>query len=95
MIGRLDYPLFMHETVEANSVSVFPNPSDGVFTFRSGENISSISIYNTLGEVVAVLENVNALQLTISLSGQPQGMYVYRIVDEQGNVQTGEVVKGR
>lgn len=88
-------PLTLPGPWDVFELRVFPNPSDGVYTFRSPQNISSVTVYNALGQKVAVNENIDAVLWTINLSDQPEGIYVYRVVDENGNVETGELVKGK
>ena len=78
------------QTVSANqSISIFPNPSKGIFTlvFAGEAKQSQIEIYNLLGEKVA--QNVfanGAGNLEIDLSDRPDGIYFLQIKTAQGEV---------
>src|SRR3989304_7187345 len=40
----------VNELSNSFNISVFPNPSNGIFTLQSAEEITSVEIYNVLGE---------------------------------------------
>lgn len=68
-----------------------PNPSNGVYTFLA-TNIAGkykIDIYNIMGE--QVYDSPYNLKFThqINLGSQPQGVYLYRVVDENNNLLAG------
>ncbi len=72
-----------------NAVSVFPNPSSGSFTL-SLSNVNEkcqVEIYDVLGEkvTVATLKQVQG-DNSLNLSEQPNGIYFYRVLDENGGV---------
>ncbi len=83
-----------------SGVSVYPNPSTGMYTISLGypQFVSGlqtmVEVYNVLGE--QVLEQ--ALRFTqgdniLDLSGQPNGVYLYRLVSMGGNlIGEGKVV---
>jgi trimeric autotransporter adhesin len=76
-----------------NSLTIFPNPSNGVFTFQIALNTSGqIVVYNLLGEKVydATLRQAQG-ENQIDLSMHPAGMYLYRIMDGLGN----SIAKGK
>jgi hypothetical protein len=80
------------------TINVYPNPSNGVFTFQanSGQLIadSKIEIYNVLGEEI-YKNTFSALHSTLSvnISGQPSGIYLYRIISEKGEaIATGKLI---
>lgn len=69
--------------VEENSVEdnivIYPNPTKGNFSVR-GLGVSSMAVYNLLGE--KVLERVGAGD--IDLSGSPKGIYYAKIYNGTG-----------
>jgi carboxyl-terminal processing protease len=83
-------------------VAIYPNPSNGSFTL-SLSNVAEkccIEIYNVLGEKVYSqlstfpkgIPSDNS-QLPINISSQPNGIYLYRILRENGElVGEGKVV---
>jgi hypothetical protein len=73
------------------SIAVYPNPSTGVFTLtchcgQSGES-PIIRVYNLVGEQV-LTQTLRSVQgdNTIDISNQPDGVYLYRVVSESGNL---------
>ncbi len=72
-------------------VKIYPNPNDGEFIVtchseRSEESLPILKIYNALGQKV-LIETLHSAQgdNAIDLSSQPNGIYLYRIMDEKGN----------
>ncbi|HTB32226.1 MAG TPA: T9SS type A sorting domain-containing protein [Bacteroidia bacterium] len=81
-------------------VSVYPNPTTGIFTIAlvGAKNFvsSNIEIYNVLGERVLTEIRQLADDNRIDLSGQPNGVYFYRVVAANGNlIGEGKVVVER
>ena len=69
-----------------NSISVYPNPSTGIFTLSFPSSIthlpSSITIYNTIGEKVFNQQFNNLTIQQIDLTSQPKGIYFIKIIAE-------------
>lgn len=82
------------------TVLVYPNPSNGVFNidFHGTQNFVSkrIEVFNVLGEKVysALLPQIPKGALnTIDLSNQAKGVYLYRILTENGEyIASGKLV---
>jgi hypothetical protein len=66
-------------------VNVYPNPGSGIFTIKSSaENANSfIEVYNMLGEKVYSGAFQHQASFQINLTGQPNGMYFFRVTDNQ------------
>lgn len=82
-----------------NIVSVYPNPSKGVFNFiANGQQLlvnSKIEVYNMLGENIATINSLpsGGSGWALDLSGNPSGVYLYRILDNNGfAIATGKLV---
>ncbi len=74
-----------------SSINVYPNPSNGEFTIvAKSEELrakSIIEVYNVLGEkVYSNPFTFNNSQFTIDLSSQPNGIYFYRVIEEEGGL---------
>lgn len=71
-------------------ILVYPNPNSGIFTIQANNQQllanSYIEIYNVLGEKVYSQSKINNSQLTINLNNQPNGVYLYRIITETGDL---------
>jgi PKD repeat protein len=63
---------------EITGVSVYPNPTSGVFNVKLPSD-SKVEIYNTLGELVWKFENTNATTHTLNMSGYASGVYSLKI----------------
>jgi hypothetical protein len=83
----------------SNSVSVYPNPSKGVYAFEvKSEELkvkSIIEVYNVLGQQVysnSLVIPDSSFQ--IDLTAQPNGVYLYRVISETGTVMgEGKLIK--
>ncbi len=83
-------------------VKIYPNPNSGLFTVfchseRSEESPLIIEIYDVLGEKVFT-ESLRFAQgdNSIDLTNQPNGIYLYRVIGENGTlVGEGKVVVER
>jgi len=71
------------EVQENSNFSVFPNPSNGVFTIQNiGEDVTNIDVFNLLGEKVFQSTNnnlVNNNETAIDLSKKPKGIYFIQV----------------
>lgn len=68
------------------SVTAFPNPSNGIFTVNATLEISSIEIYNMLGEIVSTEKFADKKSVQqIDLSSNPGGIYLLRVYVSNGS----------
>ena len=79
---------------------IYPNPSSGIFTLSLSnpdsyrEDKCVVEIYDVLGEQV-LKETLRYTQgdNLINLSGQPNGIYLYKVINEDGDILgSGKVV---
>jgi hypothetical protein len=79
-----------------NSIAVYPNPFNDQTTFviRSEAMNESYSFEMTdvLGKTVRSLKNIAEKQFTVSRSGLENGMYFYKIINNEGVVGKGKVI---
>lgn len=84
-VGVNDYDL-------DNSVSVYPNPTNGNVTISCLPlAISNVSVYDVYGKLLNVVE-VNDSQVTIDFGGYASGVYFAKVTTENG-VVTKRIVK--
>jgi len=73
-----------------NGVTLYPNPNNGDFTVSITNyelGITDVEVYNVLGEkIYSNPFTINNSPFTINLTGQPNGVYFYRIVSENRNL---------
>lgn len=62
-------------------IEIYPNPSDGVFAIRSSNSDNSVTVINSLGQVVYKKEKMQA-EARVDLSGMKPGVY-FLIINEK------------
>ena len=75
-------------------ITVYPNPSQGEFTFEIPSNLNNaqLKVYNTLGQEVYSSE-VNTGKYQINLGNQSAGAYLYRLLNANGSpVSNGKLI---
>ncbi|MBL1143634.1 MAG: T9SS type A sorting domain-containing protein [Bacteroidetes bacterium] len=77
------------QKLKAESLELYPNPSNGIINISNSENIESIRIYNLQGQLIKKLKS---RQKQFELPEQT-GMYIIQVEDEKGNVITKKIVK--
>jgi hypothetical protein len=73
---------------DSKNAEVYPNPNNGKFTIevKSEElRVKNIEIYNVLGEQVKS-EELRVNNVDFEMSGQPDGLYLYRVINEDGSL---------
>ncbi len=88
----------INELSHNTSTKVYPNPSNGLFTFElsKASTNAKIEIYNVLGEKVASSNSSKggASSWSIDLSSQPSGIYFYRMFAQRGSlIDQGKLIK--
>lgn len=75
-----------------NTFTLAPNPSDGLFTFKTtASGTKSISVVNLLGETVFA-SNTAAQQVELDLRGEARGVYFVNMTNEKGERTTAKIV---
>src|SRR6185312_4090224 len=83
-----------NSTPNLSRVVIYPNPNNGVFTIvengklKMENELNTIKVYNILGERVynAMLKQVQHDDYQIDLRSQPNGVYFYRVITENGDL---------
>lgn len=82
-----DYVSVNEMTSEA--YNIFPNPVKEVLTIK-GENMQEIVIYNSVGQMVEII-NCNNDEVKVNVSSYQNGMYFINVVNNNGEVSTSKV----
>jgi hypothetical protein len=80
-----------HEIIFENNFLISPNPSTGIFTLSSSQNISSIEISDVLGNQV-FKSQVTSHKEEIDLSSHPKGIYFVKVMDKKGNFGVKKII---
>ena len=77
----------------ASQISIYPNPNNGLFKIQSSASGQyTVEIYNVLGEMIKNV-GLTGKSNAIDLSAQPEGIYLYRVLSEKGNlIGQGKIV---
>jgi bacillolysin len=77
-----------NESFELNTISIYPNPSNGIFNINLGEtNPTLIEVYDLTGKIILSKKNIIASDLTtIDLSSASQGVYFIKIVADNQQI---------
>lgn len=73
-----------------NSVSIFPNPTDGQINFTSLPASANISIYTLTGELIIEYTNCNS-EVTVDLRTFSSGLYLYQVKYREG-ILSGKLI---
>jgi len=63
-------------------INIYPNPSNGVFNVE-GNGIQRVEVLNAMGQTLFIQETQDN-RIQIDLSGKAKGMYLLRVVTENG-----------
>ncbi|GAA4768296.1 MULTISPECIES: T9SS type A sorting domain-containing protein [Flavobacterium] len=76
---------------DKNSLKVYPNPVNDVLNLSYSSEISSVEVFNIIGQKVLV-KNLNATQGEVNISNLNSGSYIVRVTSGD-QVQTIKIVK--
>ena len=84
-------PSSIQEGLLDQSVSFYPNPTDGKLNININSLYASdlqINIYNVVGEIIASnkVEHFNSGTLKMDLSAQPNGLYFVKVTDQSESI---------
>ena len=76
------------EEILSDTYNIYPNPTTGMVTVE-GENINYIVVYNSVGQLVNVVNNSNNV---VDMSNYDNGVYYFNVVDNAGANSVQRVV---
>jgi hypothetical protein len=77
---------------ENNAFVVYPNPNNGQFVVKHNKNISSIRVYNVMGQVVFQNNAVNATQFAFN-NELNRGLYFVEMLSNGKKITQRVVVE--
>jgi len=99
---HLGYDIFWETATSSNDlvrstikINISPNPSSGIFTVTSEQEITATEIYNVLGELISPLSLGRGAggEVEINLSSQPKGIYFCTITTVIGTATRKIVIQ--
>ncbi len=82
------------EQITTANINVYPNPVD-VVLFVEGENINSIQLINSVGQIVYEIENVSDNNIKLNVENYFTGVYVLKITTSAGEQKVERIVINR
>lgn len=82
----------VNENERAPQISIFPNPAHSSLNISSRKPIHSVALMNQLGEI-CIDKVVDAPATTLPVAGLPKGIYVLKIINQEGQFYHKVVVQ--
>lgn len=91
LIKKYIFTTGIKESVNANEINIYPNPSTGRFQIiNHGAEVTNIEIYNAVGDLILKPE----IKREINLSSQPPGIYFIKLHTDK-SLETKKVIISR
>ncbi|MFC3159810.1 T9SS type A sorting domain-containing protein [Chryseobacterium arachidis] len=74
---------------KANSIGIYPNPTNGILNIRTDSSIESVNVINVVGQKV----NMQFSDKQINMQGLPNGVYIVELKLKNGKTFSKKVVK--
>ncbi len=89
----LDEMSSIFNTLRVSTLSVYPNPTSNMISVSSNETIQTLKVYNKLGQVVKMVNDVNQSKYEMSVEELPEGIYFIKGVSVTGKTYMNKVIK--
>jgi hypothetical protein len=77
--------------INESNVSIYPNPSNGVFSVKGIENFETVSVINSLGQNVQTINNNTKSVVNFAMNNL-RGVYFVKLTDANGTVVTKRAI---
>lgn len=98
-VTRAEYLLYAAATgiskvSQTEGIKIYPNPVSDAFTLvtTAAMHNAHVSIYNSIGQEVKHMSNINGTSVHISRSGLPAGIYYIDVTDEKHTSVKGKLL---
>ncbi len=90
---RISKPMVEESNIDKNIIKVFPNPTNGDLKISSSIELNNavLQIYSVLGKQLKVIR-LSKRYTSINISELNQGIYVYRIIENNAIIDTGKII---
>ena len=80
------------KTMINNEVHIYPNPVYSEITIKVNNKIDQITITNLIGQTV-YSQACDLEKAEVNIAGLPEGVYIVKVTDNEGNVTTNKIIK--
>ncbi|PKP48339.1 MAG: hypothetical protein CVT95_04550 [Bacteroidetes bacterium HGW-Bacteroidetes-12] len=84
-VVKLSATVEVDEKENTSSIIIFPNPTNGIFTISSTEEINEVEVFNALGKAV-YSKKVTSKNITVDLTPFPKGIYLVQLKTNTNSV---------
>lgn len=91
---EIDFKAGLKAPVNANDLTLFPNPTTGILTIKSKQKVVDWRIYDSSGREVKVYQPIGAYEWTLSVADLPKGTYLVHLRGMKGGVSYGRFIRG-
>ncbi|MBL4625012.1 MAG: T9SS type A sorting domain-containing protein [Flavobacteriales bacterium] len=82
-VGNVSIPTTISELNQITKLKIYPNPTDGRVMISAAIEITSITVYNPVGQVI-INHKINSWSSELDFSAQNNGVYFAAIVTKNG-----------
>ena len=91
--GNCETPIISTDFIEFNNdFNLYPNPSNRLINIKSTQKVSSINIYNMLGNLVMV-RNVSSNRSILDIENLTEGIYLIEVRFENKSILNSKFIK--
>jgi len=80
------------EELDANSISLYPNPAQNRVNITSSQEVTQISVFNYVGQLVYTSDLENETIITLNTTSYENGVYIIRLQSENGVITKRVVI---
>lgn len=96
-LALIDSPLSVgiESSIGANidEYTIYPNPSSGKFIIKNqSQEKVSIEVYAATGKLIESRMLLNGNDMSLDLRAYPKGIYLYRLVKSNGEMESGKLI---
>jgi hypothetical protein len=84
-VVKLSAVVSIDEIENTPSISIYPNPTNGIFTISSTEQINEVEVFNVLGKAV-YSKKVTSKNIMVDLTPFPKGLYLVQLKTNMNSV---------
>jgi len=67
---------------DVSLITIYPNPSKGLFTIESESQIQNLDIFDLTGQLLFSKTKINTLKTNVDIEHLPDGVYIFQIRNE-------------
>lgn len=80
--------------IDTDLLSIYPNPTSGETNFQMSEPLieATVTLYNSIGEKVAEVDNISGYTFTLSRNNLPSGLYYISVMQNNQTIAREKLI---